>query len=65
MVLISSIKWLESGSMISPQFPILVMLDIIYSEYSWLDRREKLAMHSDTLQALKSKKHYMLDLREK
>ena len=65
VVLISSIKWLESGSMISPQFPILVMLDIIYSEYSWLDRREKLAMHSDTLQALKSKKHYMLDLREK
>ena len=61
VILISSRKMLNSGNVISPQFPILIMIDIIYNEYIYLNRREKLAMHSDTLRALKSKEHYMLN----
>lgn len=61
VVLISSTKRLDSGNVISPQFPILIMIDIIYNEYIYLNRNEKLAMHSDTLRALKSKGHYVLD----
>lgn len=64
VVLIASIKGLESGNSISPQFPILIMSDIIYNEYVYLNKREKLAMHSDTLRALKSKKHYLLEQEE-
>ena len=52
---------LNSGNVISPQFPILIMIDIIYNEYIYLNRREQLAMHSDTLRALKSTEHYMLN----
>ena len=61
VILISSRKMLNSGNVISPQFPILIMIDIIYNEYIYLNRREKLAMHSDTLRALKSKEHYMIN----
>ena len=61
VILISSREMLNSGNVISPQFPILIMIDIIYNEYIYLNRREKLAMHSDTLRALKSKEHYMLN----
>lgn len=64
VVLIASIKGLESGNSISPQFPILIIMDIIYNEYVYLNKREKLAMHSDTLRALKSKKHYVLEQEE-
>ncbi len=64
VVLIASIKGLESGNSISPQFPILIIMDVIYNEYIHLNEREKLAMHSDTLRALKSKKHYVLEQEE-
>ncbi len=64
VVLIASIKGLESGNSISPQFPILIIMDIIYNEYVYLNKKEKLAMHGDTLRALQSKKHYMLEQEE-
>ena len=36
VILISSRKMLNSGNVISPQFPILIMIDIIYNEYIYL-----------------------------
>ncbi len=41
VVLIPSLRHLNHGNVISPQFPILVMLDIIYSYYLEQDKYEK------------------------
>lgn len=53
VLLIPSLKHLNNGSVISPQFPILLMLDICYSYYLEQDKYEKETMHDDTLKALK------------
>lgn len=45
---------LESGKVISPQFPILVMTDILYAYYLQLDTLNKEALHDYTLNALGS-----------
>ena len=47
-----SLKHLNHGNLISPQFPILVMLDIIYSYYVEQDKYEKEVLHDNTLRAL-------------
>jgi DNA-binding MurR/RpiR family transcriptional regulator len=44
---------LENGKAISPQFPILVMFDILYSHFFELDTRKKEALHDYTLQQLR------------
>ena len=41
LVLIASRKYLDHGNVISPQFPILIMLDLIYSYYLEHDKRKK------------------------
>lgn len=56
MVLVPSLKHLDHGNVISPQFPILVMLDVIYSYYVEQDKFAKETWHDDTLKALKGKK---------
>ena len=43
---------MNHGNVISPQFPILVMLDIIYSYYVEQDKYEKEVLHDNTLRAL-------------
>lgn len=48
---IASLKYLSSGYVISPQFPILVMVDIIYSYFVSIDR-SKIELRDSTLQAL-------------
>lgn len=53
VVLIPSLKHLNYGNVISPQFPILVMIDIIYSSYVELDKYKKETLHDNTLRALK------------
>ncbi|MDO4323735.1 MAG: MurR/RpiR family transcriptional regulator [Lachnospiraceae bacterium] len=53
VVLIPSLKYLDHGSVISPQFPILMMLDLIYSCYLTQDTCRKTTMHGNTLKALK------------
>ena len=53
VVLIPSLKYLNHGNVISPQFPILVMLDICYSYYVEQDKYRKETLHDDTLKALK------------
>lgn len=56
MVLIPSLKHLNRSNVISPQFPILVMVDVIYSYYVEQDKFAKEMWHDDTLKALKGSK---------
>lgn len=56
MVLIPSLKHLNRSNVISPQFPILVMVDVIYSYYVEQDKFTKEMWHGDTLKALKGRK---------
>lgn len=61
VVIMPSLQYLNHGNVISPQFPILLMLDIIYSYYAEQDKNKKALFHDDTLRALtdrKSKHHY-------
>lgn len=51
-LLVPSLKHLNYGNLISPQFPVLVMLDIIYSCYVELDKYKIETFHDDTLRAL-------------
>lgn len=52
IVQIPSLQHLNQGHVISPQFPILLVLDIIYSCYAELDKRTKDSLHHNTLEAL-------------
>lgn len=54
VVLIPSLEHLNYGNLISPQFPILVMMDIIYSYYTKENKIEKEILHDTTLKALES-----------
>ena len=49
-------KYLDQGNVISPQFPILIMLDLIYSYYLEHDKKKKETMHDDTVRALKGER---------
>lgn len=55
VILVASRKHLERGNVISPQFPILVMLDIIYNNYISSKRYSKRGAYDDTLRALREK----------
>lgn len=46
---------LEQGKVISPQFPILIMADIIYSKMIQADQNRRETIHDYTLQALDEK----------
>lgn len=52
IVLIPSLKYLNYGNVISPQFPILIFLDIIYSYYVSMDKIRMQVLHTSTLRAL-------------
>ena len=52
VVLVPSLLHLNHGNVISPQFPILIMTDIIYSYYVERDETKKKMLHERTLQAL-------------
>ena len=56
VVLIPSLKHLNYGNVISPQFPILVMVDIIYSSYVEQDKYKIETFHDYTLRALEGVK---------
>lgn len=56
VVLIPSLKHLNYGNVISPQFPVLVMIDIIYSCYVEQDKYQKETLHDHTLRALEGVK---------
>ena len=52
LLLIPSLKYLNHGNLISPQFPVLVMMDIIFSYYVEQDKGRKELLHDHTLRAL-------------
>lgn len=52
VILLPSLRHLNHGNVISPQFPILIMLDIIYSYYVEQDKYKKETLHDNTLRAL-------------
>lgn len=56
VVLLPSLKHLNHGNVISPQFPILVMMDIIYAYYMEKDKYLKEILHDHTLRALEEGK---------
>ena len=56
VVLMPSLRYLNQGNVISPQFPILLMLDIIYSCYAGQDKGRKELLHDHTLRALETGK---------
>ena len=43
---------LEQGKAISPQFPILIMVDMLYSQMLQLDEYRRETLHEYTLEAL-------------
>ncbi len=50
---VATSKNLDGGTMISPQFPILVMIDVFYTYYLENDSYFKAEKHKETLSALK------------
>lgn len=56
VLVVASKKYLENGMAISPQFPVLVMVDIVYSRFLESDKFHKEALHDLTLNALHEKK---------
>ena len=56
VLLLPSLRHLNHGNVISPQFPILVMLDLIYSYYVEQDKPKKESFQDNTLRALEEGK---------
>lgn len=56
VLLLPSLRHLNHGNVISPQFPILVMLDLIYSYYVEQDKPKKESFHDNILRALEEGK---------
>lgn len=57
VLLLPSLSHLNHGNVISPQFPVLVMLDIIYSYYLEQNKYEKETLHDNTLRALMEREY--------
>jgi DNA-binding MurR/RpiR family transcriptional regulator len=58
VVLVPTVRQLNRGNQISPQFPILVMMDIIYYYYVNQDKDSKELLHDSTMRALTEGKHF-------
>lgn len=64
VVLVPTLKNLSGGAIISPQFPIQVMIDIIYSYYVNQDKYGNERLHDHTVQALHEGKMQKLRIYE-
>ncbi|MCH4191924.1 MAG: MurR/RpiR family transcriptional regulator [Butyrivibrio sp.] len=53
LIAVAATRNLDDGTAISPQFPILVLIDIFYTYYSENDAQRKLSNYHETLQALR------------
>lgn len=53
IILVPSLQYLNYGNLISPQFPILMVLDILYSYFVEQNRSLRASFHGDTVKALK------------
>ncbi|HEX3017033.1 MAG TPA: MurR/RpiR family transcriptional regulator [Caproicibacter sp.] len=57
---LAAVKGLDTGAMISPQFPVLVIMDILYTYFLESDMSLKTQKHRDTLNALqRENRHHM------
>lgn len=54
---LAAMKGLDTGVIISPQFPVLVVLDILYTYYMGHDMNQKAQKHKETLEALQKETH--------
>ena len=59
VVPLAAIKGLNTGAMISPQFPVLVILDILYTYFLENDIGQKIKKHHETLEALHREHHFL------
>lgn len=55
VVCLAAKKNLDFGNIISPQYPILVMTDILYGYYLEIDSSVKQARHDNSVMLLKSR----------
>lgn len=53
LIVVAATRNLDDGTTISPQFPILLLIDVFYTYYSENDTQRKLANYHETLQALR------------
>lgn len=54
IVLVPSLQHLNYGNVISPQFPLSIMVDLLYSFFVDQDKNIKEKLHDDTLRALRT-----------
>lgn len=59
LLLVPALRYLENGNVISPQFPVLVMLDVLYAYYVEQDKSRKEIWRGDSLKALKVEKRQL------
>lgn len=52
IVLVPSLKHLDRGNLISPQFPLLIFIDMLYASYMELDRPRKTKLYDATLKVI-------------
>lgn len=52
VAVVPSLKYLNYGNVISPQFPILILVDILYGHYVSQDKNKIEGLHGSTLEAL-------------
>lgn len=64
IVLLPSLRHLNHGNVISPQFPVLVMIDIIYSYFVEQDKFAREILHDNTLRALEGGGRQMRNISE-
>ncbi|WP_416334796.1 MurR/RpiR family transcriptional regulator [Anaerococcus sp. DFU013_CI05] len=56
LILVPSLKHLNYGNVISPQFPLSIMVDLLYTFFVNEDKNIKKKMHDDTIKALGNEK---------
>lgn len=64
IVLLPSLRHLNHGNVISPQFPVLVMIDIIYSYFVEQDKFAREILYDNTLRALEGGGRQMRSISE-
>lgn len=55
VICVAARKNMDFGNLISPQYPVLVMADILYGYYQEIDGQRKQEIHDTTVMALKRK----------
>lgn len=58
IAVVPSLKYLNYGNVISPQFPLLILVDIIYGYYVSQDKNKSAGLHGSTLEALNGHKEH-------